>query len=68
MPSALTEEARLHTIQGFVPSLQNLPRTGCRFAERIPWHTLHEENPTYHEVTPGHFVLCDCYKTFNLGV
>jgi len=69
MPSALTEEARLHTIQGIVPSLQNLPRTGCRFAERIPWHPahMHEEEPTYHEVTPGHFVLCDCYKTFNLG-
>ncbi|MCL2190246.1 MAG: ABC transporter ATP-binding protein [Defluviitaleaceae bacterium] len=69
MPSALTEEARLHTIQGIVPTLKNLPRTGCRFAERIPWHnaSLHEENPTYHEVTPGHFVLCTCYKTFALG-
>jgi peptide/nickel transport system ATP-binding protein len=69
MPSMITEEARLHTIQGFVPSLQNLPRTGCRFAERIPWHhaSQHEENPTYHEVTPNHFVLCSCYKTFALG-
>jgi peptide/nickel transport system ATP-binding protein len=69
MPSAITEEARLHTIQGIVPSLQNLPRTGCRFAERIPWHhaSLHEEDPAYHEVTPGHFVLCSCYKTFKLG-
>jgi len=66
MPSAMTEESRLHTIQGIVPSLQNLPRTGCRFAERIPWQTLHEEKPTYHEVSPEHFVLCDCYKTFSL--
>jgi peptide/nickel transport system ATP-binding protein len=67
MPSAITEEARLHTIQGFVPSLQNLPRTGCRFAERIPWQRIHEEEPQYHEVTPEHFVLCNCYKTFQLG-
>lgn len=68
MPSALTEEARLHTIQGIVPSLKNLPRTGCRFAERIPWHSaaLHEDEPKFHEVTPGHFVLCSCYKTFKL--
>jgi len=69
MPSTITEEARLHTIQGIVPSLKNLPRTGCRFAGRVPWHpaSLHEENPTFHEVTPGHFVLCSCYKTFTLG-
>jgi peptide/nickel transport system ATP-binding protein len=70
MPSAISEEARLYTIQGTVPSLKNLPRTGCRFAERIPGHAaaMHEENPGYHEVSPGHFVLCDCYKTFSLGV
>jgi peptide/nickel transport system ATP-binding protein len=69
MPSAITEEARLHTIQGYVPSLQNLPRQGCRFAERIPWHnaSLHEDDPVYHEVAPDHFVLCSCYKTFSLG-
>ena len=68
MPGTLTEETRLHTIQGIVPSLQNLPRSGCRFAERIPWHhaSLHEEDPQYHEVSPGHFVLCSCYKTFTL--
>jgi peptide/nickel transport system ATP-binding protein len=69
MPSAIVGEARLHTIQGIVPSLQNLPRSGCRFAERIPWHnaSLHEEDPVYHEIAPGHFVLCSCYKTFSLG-
>jgi peptide/nickel transport system ATP-binding protein len=68
VPSALSEETRLHTIQGIVPNLQNLPRKGCRFAERIPWMPAesHEEDPVYHEVAPGHFVLCSCYETFSL--
>ena len=66
VPENLTDSARLNTIQGIVPSLQNLPRTGCRFADRIPWINAgdHQENPTYHEVSPDHFVLCTCYKTF----
>ena len=25
----------------------------------------HEENPTMHEVEPGHFVRCTCYKNFH---
>jgi len=67
IPSALQEESRLKTIQGMVPSLKNLPRTGCRFAERIPWisDAAHEENPTYHEIEPGHYVLCSCHKSFS---
>ena len=67
VPSALSEEAQLHTIQGMVPNLQNLPRTGCRFSGRIPWISAdkHEKEPGYHEVTPGHFVLCTCYNTFS---
>ena len=66
IPSVASEGTRLETIQGIVPTLQNLPREGCRFAERIPWipAEAHEVNPKYHEVTPGHFVLCSCYKTF----
>jgi len=68
MPSAISEDARLHTIQGFVPSLKNLPRAGCRFAPRIPEiHAgAHEENPAFHEAAPGHFVLCSCHKAFAL--
>lgn len=61
-------EARdnLHVIQGTVPSLRNIPRTGCRFADRIPWvpAEAHEENPTLHEVEPGHLVRCTCWKDF----
>lgn len=56
----------LHVIQGMVPSLKNMPRKGCRFAPRIPWipEEAHEEDPVLHEVSPGHFVRCTCYKDF----
>ena len=57
---------RLHAIKGVVPTLKNLPREGCRFSHRTPWvpQDIHEEKPTYHEVSPGHYVLCTCYKSF----
>lgn len=60
------ETGELHVIQGVVPSITNLPRTGCRFAHRIPWITedQHEEHPQLHEVSPGHFVRCTCYQHF----
>jgi len=60
---------RLHVIQGTVPSLKNLPRTGCRFSPRVPWMgaECHEKEPILHEVTPGHFVLCSCYKDFHFN-
>jgi peptide/nickel transport system ATP-binding protein len=66
VPNASEEQDRLHVIQGIVPSLQNLPRTGCRFAPRIPWidGSAHEAHPELHEVKPGHFVRCTCYKHF----
>ena len=56
----------LHVIQGMVPSLKNMPHTGCRFAPRIPWIPAeeHEADPELHEVKPGHFVRCTCYKNF----
>lgn len=61
------ETGELHVIQGNVPSLLNLPRTGCRFAPRVPWvpASAHEENPELHEVAPGHFVRCTCYQQFH---
>lgn len=57
----------LHVIQGVVPPLAKLPRKGCRFAPRIPWigKEAHEENPTLHEVAPGHFVRCTCHQHFH---
>lgn len=67
MPHTAQAKSKLHVIQGIVPSLQNLPREGCRFKTRIPWmdDSIHEENPSMHEVQPNHFVRCTCYKHFD---
>ena len=67
MPQSEDEEEDLHVIQGTVPSLQDMPRNGDRFAARIPWipASAHEENPVMHEVEPGHWVRCTCWKTFH---
>ena len=69
IPHELEEGAddELHVIHGTVPSLQNLPRKGCRFSPRIPWisEDAHEENPVLHEVSPGHKVRCTCWKHFH---
>lgn len=64
-----SEKERLHVIQGTVPSLIQMKRDGCRFSPRIPWIPLssHEETPVYHEVKPGHMVLCSCYKEFRFS-
>lgn len=66
IPQSDDEDEDLHVIQGTVPSLKNMPRTGDRFAPRIPWipASAHEKNPVMHEVEPGHFVRCTCYKVF----
>ena len=67
IPQEDAHDSELHVIEGVVPSLKNMPRTGCRFAARIPWipEEAHEEQPTLHEVEPGHFVRCTCYKHFH---
>ena len=58
---------RLNAIKGIVPTLKYMPRQGCRFSHRTPWipEDKHEEDPVFHEVTPGHYVLCSCYKDFH---
>ena len=60
------ETGELHVIQGSVPNITKIKRTGCRFADRIPWipEDAHEANPELHEVEPGHWVRCTCYKDF----
>ncbi|WP_337100303.1 ABC transporter ATP-binding protein [Paenibacillus sp. YIM B09110] len=67
IPTSKEAQSRLHVIQGIVPSLQNLPRQGCRFRSRIPWidASAHEDDPTMHEIAPGHYVRCTCYKSFH---
>ena len=59
-------KGRLHVIDGVVPSIQNLKRTGCRFAPRIEWikEEEHQENPVLEEVEPNHWVRCSCYRNF----
>ena len=66
VPNATNPQSKLHVIQGIVPSLQKLPRKGCRFSARIPWidAAAHEEDPQLHEISPGHFVRCTCYNHF----
>lgn len=66
LPQAVEEGEKLQVIQGIVPALQNLPREGCRFKERIPWipDSAHAEDPELIEVTPGHYVRCTCYQDF----
>lgn len=66
IPQDNSEDKPLHVIQGMVPSLKNLPREGCRFSKRIPWipESAHELDPKLHEVSPGHFVRCTCWKNF----
>lgn len=61
------DDDELHVIHGTVPSLQKLPRKGCRFAPRIPWipEDSHEENPVLHEISPNHKVRCTCWKHFH---
>lgn len=66
IPSKMSNKSRLHVIEGVVPSIQNLRRTGCRFASRIKWigDSEHQENPLLKEVEPEHWVRCSCYRNF----
>ncbi|EON73217.1 ABC transporter ATP-binding protein [Lysinibacillus sphaericus] len=67
IPQTHDENEKLEVIHGMVPSLMNLPREGCRFSARIPWinESLHEKKPQLHEIAPGHFVRCTCWKHFH---
>ncbi|GBG04370.1 ABC transporter ATP-binding protein [Lactobacillus rodentium] len=67
MPQTDSNDEELHVIQGTVPSLKNMPRSGDRFAARIPWipASAHEDNPRIHEVEPNHFVRCTCWQGFH---
>ncbi len=68
IPNELNEgkNEELHVIQGTVPSLQNLPRTGDRFRDRIPWiaDEAFDENPELVEIAPNHKVRGNSWKHF----
>lgn len=65
IPKMDSENERLSSIQGIVPSLINMPKVGCRFAQRCP-----KAMPECFTVTPalalveqGHEVACLLYET-----
>ncbi|WP_110114573.1 ABC transporter ATP-binding protein [Bacillus sp. CGMCC 1.16541] len=62
----LDEEAEeLNTIKGIVPSLVNMPATGCRFADRCV-HAMKECREITPQLAPeseGHDVACLLYKS-----
>lgn len=60
------QDGDLHVIEGIVPPITKMKRTGCRFAPRISWvpESAHEADAKLHEVAPGHLVRCTCYQTF----
>jgi len=66
IPSNFANKGRLHVIDGVVPSIQNLKRTGCRFAPRIDWidEEEHQEKSILEEVEPNHWVRCSCHRNF----
>ncbi|MGP1594530.1 MAG: ABC transporter ATP-binding protein [Treponema sp.] len=67
IPQTDNDDDILHVIKGMVPSLKKMKHSGCRFADRIDWipTDAHEEDPQLHEVNPGHFVRCSCWKHFH---
>lgn len=66
LPSGQAPERKLHVIEGRVPPLERLPRSGCRFQSRIGWipACAHEQYPELREIEPGHWVRCTCYRHF----
>ncbi len=69
IPRMDEEVDKLNTIDGVVPSLQNMPKIGCRFADRCPkaFADCTRVTPEYTEVASGHYARCllyeSCYPT-----
>lgn len=64
MPSLKKEVEILPSIKGIVPSLQNMPLQGCRFASRCPkaWSACTTITPTLSKVERAHEVACLLYE------
>ncbi len=58
----INDDGRLHTIEGTVPSLKNMPK-GCHFCDRCAFCTdrCREQNPPLYDVG-GHKVRCFRYE------
>ncbi|WP_042356486.1 ABC transporter ATP-binding protein [Bacillus rubiinfantis] len=69
IPKLAEESDRLSSIQGMVPSLINMPKAGCRFANRCPQASpeCFTVSPVLAEVSQGHEVACLLYETSKRG-
>jgi peptide/nickel transport system ATP-binding protein len=65
IPKMDGQEERLSSIQGIVPSLINMPKTGCRFANRCPkaMPECQTITPLLEDVEQGHKVACLLFET-----
>src|SRR5690625_319811 len=63
IPRMDEETEKLRTISGVVPSLENMPKVGCRFADRCPkaFADCTKVTPQLAEVTDEHFARCLLY-------
>ncbi|MDR4887028.1 ABC transporter ATP-binding protein [Fredinandcohnia sp. QZ13] len=65
IPKLHEEVETLGSIEGIVPSLKNMPKVGCRFADRCPaaMPECKTMTPVLAEVEDGHDVSCLLYKS-----
>jgi peptide/nickel transport system ATP-binding protein len=65
IPKLNEEVDELGSIEGIVPSLKNMPRIGCRFADRCPMAMpeCKTVTPVLAEAEEGHEVSCLLYKS-----
>ncbi|MEH7387064.1 ABC transporter ATP-binding protein [Bacillus sp. JJ1521] len=65
IPKLHEEVDTLGSIEGIVPSLKNMPKVGCRFADRCPvaMPECKTITPVLSEVEDGHDVSCLLYKS-----
>jgi peptide/nickel transport system ATP-binding protein len=65
IPKMDEEVEVLSSIKGIVPSLKNMPQSGCKFAARCPKAKLECSaiTPLLGEVEKGHDVACILYET-----
>src|SRR5690625_4852682 len=64
IPRMDQQAEKLNTIEGIVPSLQNMPQVGCRFADRCPlaFGDCTKVTPVLGEVTENHQARCLLYE------
>ncbi|TCT23339.1 oligopeptide/dipeptide ABC transporter ATP-binding protein [Melghiribacillus thermohalophilus] len=69
IPKMDVEEEKLGSIKGIVPSLKDMPRTGCKFANRCPkaMPECTELKPVLAEAEKGHEVSCLLYESSKTG-